>query len=480
MVVRERLEETEPKASKKRIENIIDACLDPNLFGPWFKDMSNWVAWFAFLRTAFGLELKKEHRIIYEQCTKRSEAPTQQFDEIWLVIGRRGGKSRVLALIAVFMACFFDWTPYLAPGERATIVIIATDRRQARIVLRYIRAFLEGVPMLRDMVEVFKAESFDLDGQVTIEVHTATFRGVRGYAIPCAIMDEIAFFRSENSFNPDYEIIEAVRPGMASMPKPILVCASSPHARRGELYKNYKKYFGKNDPNILVWQAPTKRMNPTISQKVIDAAYARDPSKAAAEFGAVFRTDVETYVKEEALIACTIPGRMELPPSSEHNYKAFTDPSGGSEDSFSLAIAHREGDKAVLDLLREIKPPFSPDDVTKDYCNIIKRYHTSYVMGDRYAGEWPRERFRKHGVIYEVCTKVKSDIYRDLLPLINSTTAELLDDPILFNQALGLERRTGRGRGDSIDHAPGAHDDIINAGAGALVMVTGMGPIDVW
>jgi hypothetical protein len=38
----------------------------------------------------------------------------------------------VLALIAVFLACFCDWAPFLSPDERGTIMVLAADRRQAR------------------------------------------------------------------------------------------------------------------------------------------------------------------------------------------------------------------------------------------------------------------------------------------------------------------------------------------------------------
>jgi hypothetical protein len=89
--------------------------------------------------------------------------------------------------------------------------------------------------------------------------------------------------------------------------------------------------------------------------------------------------------------------------------------------------------------------------------------------GDRYGGEWPREVFRKHGIEYVVSDRAKSDLYRDLLPLLNSGRIELLDQPKLFAQLIGLERRTSRGGRDSIDHAPGAHDDLANALAGCAV-----------
>ena len=84
--------------------------------------------------------------------------------------------------------------------------------------------------------------------------------------------------------------------------------------------------------------------------------------------------------------------------------------------------------------------------------------------------EHRRDAFRRHGIAYAVCDKPKSDLYRDALPLLTSAKVELLDDPRLASQLLALERRTSWGGRDSIDHPPGAHDDVVNAAVGALVM----------
>jgi hypothetical protein len=92
------------------------------------------------------------------------------------------------------------------------------------------------------------------------------------------------------------------------------------------------------------------------------------------------------------------------------------------------------------------------------------------VQGDHWGGEWPREQFRKHGVQYEPSKKTKSDIYLEFLPLLNSHRVELLDHTRLIAQLTQLERRTARSGHDSIDHPKGAHDDVINSAAGALVM----------
>jgi hypothetical protein len=459
--------------------SIIDAMDDPHLFAKFFRDPTTWAAWRAFLCALFGLPMTPEQLVTYKQCTGRDAPPSNGFIEAWLCVGRRGGKSFVLALIACYYGCFRNWLPYLGPGERATIMIIAADRRQARVILRYIKGLLQ-VPMLRELIEGETQESVDLANRVTIEVHTASFRTTRGYAIAVALVDELAFFSTdENSAEPDREVINALKPGMAQFQNAaMLLCASSPYARKGELWRTYNKFFGKSDAPALVWQAATRTMNPSIPQSVIDAALADDPASAAAEYGAQFRIDIESFVSIEAVNACVSSGVHERAPQRRtYSYVGFVDPSGGSADSMTLCVAHyvHNQEVVVVDALREVKPPFSPEAVVDDFATLLKSYGVAKVVGDKYAGEWPREQFSKLGVIYEASAAPKSDLYRDLLPLINSRRIELLDNNRLVSQLCGLERRTARGGKDSIDHAPGGHDDVANAVAGAAVIATQLG-----
>lgn len=230
----------------------------------------------------------------------------------------------------------------------------------------------------------------------------------------------------------------------------------------------YRKNGGRDDARVLVWRGSTETMNPTTDRALIAEAREEDPVAAATEYDAEFRTDIAAFVAREVVDACTPPRRHELPPISGTTYFAFTDPSGGSADSMTLAIAHREGERATLGAVREVRPPFSPESVVREFAALLKTYRLHAVTDDRYAGEWPRERFREHGIAYELSEKPKSDLYRDALPLLNSGRVELLDLPRLTAQLIGLERRTARGGRDSIDHAPGAHDDLANAVAGAL------------
>ena len=445
---------------------IIDITQDRHLFKAWFKHRNDWRAWFVFMRALFALPIVTEEDLaIFRACTGRDNPPGILAREAWLCIGRRGGKSFVLALIAVYVAVCIDHRKYLAPGERATIPIIARDRDQARIIFRYITALL-AVPMLAKLVERQTRSSFDLSNSVTIEVHTASFKSPRGLAVCCALLDEIPFWpTTDDAADPDVDVIAALRPAMAQFPNAMLLCASSPYARRGALWEAHRKHFGKDNDPVLVWQAPTQTMNPTIPQRVIDEAFERDPADAEAEYFAQFRSDIEG--NRDAVDACVDVGTYERPPSPGLKYVAFTDPSGGSSDSFT--VAHKDADTLFLDAIREVRPPFSPEAVISEYASLLKSYRITKVTGDRYAGEFPRELFRKFNITYQLADRPKSDLYRDTLPLINSRRVALLDHNKMVSQFVGLERRTARSGRDSIDHVPGAHDDIANAVAGSLL-----------
>jgi hypothetical protein len=415
---------------------------------------------------------------VYQRHTGRSTPPKVPLHEAWLVCGRRGGKSFVLATIAVFLAAFKDWRRYLAPGEVGVIMIIAADRRQARVIMRYCTGLLKAVPMLAKLIEAETRETIELRNRITIEIHTASFRTTRGYTIVAALLDELAYWATdEASAEPDMEVINAVRPGMSTIPDAMLLCASSPYARKGALWNAYRRHFGRDGDEVLVWQADTRSMNPGVRQSYIDRHFAEDVARASAEYGAQFRSDIEGFVAQEVVDAAMMPGRHELPPTRGTSYVAFVDPSGGSSDAMTIAIAHRDRDgRVLLDAVSEKCSPFSPDQVVVEFSGLLKAYGIRTVTGDRYGGEWPGERFRAHGIEYIPSEKPKSDIYRDLLPLLNSGRTELLDLPRLATQLVSLERRTARGGKDRIDHPPGGHDDIANAVSGALLLANAAPP----
>jgi hypothetical protein len=235
------------------------------------------------------------------------------------------------------------------------------------------------------------------------------------------------------------------------------------------LFETYRQHYAQDGP-ILVWSSDSATLNPTIPQRVISEAEARDPASAESEWHGRFRSDLESYVERAAVEACIEPGVRERAPVAGVVYRAFVDPSGGRADAMTLAIGHREGDVAVLDVIRERKPPLDPAGTAREFSGALRPYGVTMATSDRYGAEWVSQAFREHGVVLRPAEKPKSELYRELLPALNSRRVALLDHAKLVAQLTSLERRVGRAGRDAIDHppGPGSHDDVANAVAGVL------------
>lgn len=458
-----------------------EALADPNVFGKILAGDS-WTTWRVLLIAAMGEPLTDAERAVFSEVTGRHHEPGELVDELWALVGRRGGKTRAIAVLGAYIASLNDWRHVLAPGERGSLPIMSATTAQAAKAFSYLVGIFEGSTLLRPLIERQTAEVIGLSNRIDIEIRPASFRTIRGGTAVAAIGDEAAFWSSDVTVNPDAEVLAAVRPALATTGGP-LIMITSPYAKRGSAWDAFRRDYGPNgDPRILVAKGPSRAFNPSLPQAVVDRAMARDPAAARSEYLAEFRDDIAAFVSRDAIDAAIAPGRRELPPMHQVRYVAFVDPSGGSADAMTLAIAHAEGNQSVLDAVRVVKPPFSPDAVAKEFSDLLGAYGLSRVTGDRYGGEWPRERFAAHSVTYVPSERSKSEIYSAFLPLLNAGRAELLDLPQLANELAGLERRTARGGRDSIDHAPGAHDDLANAAAGALVLAADTGGFrpEVW
>ena len=459
--------------------SILEAMDDTHLFAKWFSG-SSWNAWRCFLKALFALPLTDDEMEVFRACTGRTLPPLVQCVYATLIIGRRGGKSRVLGLVAVYLAAFFDWRPYLTSGETGCVVIIAADRRQAGIIFRYVRAMIREVPMLAPLIVRETKESIELSTGIAIEVMTASYKSVRGYTAVCVLGDEAAFWQNDEfSADPDTEILNALKPAMATIPGSMMLVASSPYSRRGVVWRDFRRLWGQDAPNEVCWKASTRTMNPRIPESFIQAELEKDQASATAEYLAEFRSDIEAFIAREAIEAVVVNGRHELPPSHGRPYVFGLDPSGGAgQDSMVLVGAFRDGDMVVQAVIREWKPRFSPDQVAEEASALIKRYGARKCFSDRYGGDWVASSFRAHGISVEYNQKSASELFIEVLPLLNSGKVELLDHPRLIAQLCALERRNTRSTARPlIGHPPGGHDDIACATATALVSAKSRAPM---
>lgn len=471
VVIHDKWRKEQEKIKKEATKpTLLQAFDDEKHFGKFFSPKKSWKNWRTFLKVISGEKLDPDEEALAFECTGQKTFPKAGFDEFYGVVGRRGGKSRIMSFIAAYEATYGGWHKFLAEGEIAQIFVIANDKKQAGIVFRYIKALLTRKypgEILSDT-----GGSLLLDNNVEILVQAATFRGIRGFSTACIILDELAFFRDEYSANPADEIVNALLPSLLEHGK--LIGISTPYAKFGYFYDMHEEYFGKGDEDVLVWKAPTLVMNPSYSKLRMNRAIKKDPVAARAEFDAEFREDLETYLSIDEIKAVTNTDIPMITPQPDIRYMAFTDPSGGKSDSFTLGIAHQEHEengKIVLDRLEEVTAPYNPKEVTKTFCDVLKLYRVSQVTGDRFAGNWCSGAFRENGIYYKESKLNKNELYLDFQALVKMYKVFLLDVKKLSTQLQRLERRTRSGGVDSVDHPPGLHDDVANAAAGVCTLL---------
>ena len=443
-------------------------------FQPW----SEWAAWRAYLKGMYGLPMTAEEAEIFRRHTDR-EPPTTASPELYAIVGRRGGKSAIGALIAVHHAADYDHTPHLRPGEIARSIVLSPTRDQSSTILHYAKGIIDLVPDLHRRVQAHDSGSILFSGSAAVNVYSQSFRNVRSRTACAIILDEFAFLRSDDLANPDTEVLRACRPMLLTLAKhgAVLWAGSSPYSKVGELWRAFRDSFGQ-DGRQLVWKARTVDMHPGVDRGLIEQAFNDDPEAASAEYDAEFRASISNPFDAALVESLARSEPLEIPPQDNIHYIAFCDPSGGAAggDEMTVAIGHRDGKRLVVDLIDAVAGPFAPPTIVARFAETLKRYRVKQVHGDKYAAEWPVAAFSDVGIEYRPALLSKSEIYAEVLPLFSQGAIQLPPDRRMLVQFAQIERRASPS-GDKFDHPTRGHDDRSNAIAGVLAMLDKSGRV---
>ncbi|WP_407152250.1 hypothetical protein [Bradyrhizobium sp. ORS 86] len=448
--------------------NIADAMADSALLGPFYAGTS-WDGWRAIVRGAFALPMTDAEKAFFREVTDR-EPPTKRVRELDVISARRTGKDSIAAGIASYVAATFRPDHRIRAGERPLVMLVGADKAQAKATLSYIKGIFTSVGRFKNLVTRETSDTLELANGIDILVVAADYRLARGRTVLLAILTETAFWQGENSTSSDLEVYRAIVPAMASLgDDAMLLMISSAYRKSGLLYNKWAKHYGKADSNVLVVRARVDQLNPLISKEIVDEALADDAEAARAEWLSEWRSDLADYIDRAEIEACCA-GYTSRPPQPSVTYSAWLDASSGSgADSMCCAIGHCEGDLAVIDVIVEFKPPFQPPWACQQIAEALRSYGITRVTSDKWGLGFVEAEFQRHGITLEYATKVRSDIYREALPVLRSRRAVLPSNDRMINQFCGLERRVRAGGAETIDHPARCHDDVCLVVAGCLV-----------
>jgi hypothetical protein len=435
---------------------------DTRLLGAQLGDISTWSTWLAILKSAFALPLSDEELAVFNSVAGNRPLPKKRVRELWCAAGRRGGKSRIAAMLAVYFALFVQHK--LSPGERGMVLVLAASVDQAKVVFDYTLAFLQNSEVLQREIESSTRSEIRLKNGIIIAVHANSFRSVRGRTLVAACFDEISFWRDDTTATPDKEVYSAVLPSLLTT-NGMLVAISSPYRRTGLLYAKHKRYFGTDSDDTLVVQGSSLTFNKTLDEGAIQAQREADPTAAKSEWEAEFRDDIAGFLDDALIDRAVDHGRpLELPPKAGVHYRAFVDPSGGAAggDAYALAIAHKEQGRYIIDVVRGRRGPFDPSEVTKEFAELCKQYKIHSVVGDAYSAAWCSSAWKRENIAYIQSELNASELYIEALPAFTRGLVSLPDHSVLLRELRLLERSPTRMGREQVTHPRGCHDDHSN------------------
>jgi hypothetical protein len=296
--------------------------------------------------------------------------------ELILVLGRRSGKSMLSSIISAYelyklIARGFPQAYYgLLPSTEIRVLCIANDKEQAEIVYGEINNHVQHVDYFQSSLKrntqsfmkfrtASDAQRFKKDtSKATI---SATFkssiaRGIRGRGCMACILDELAFFVNDGKSSAD-QVYRAMTPSLKQFspkdPKnrrtPIgpsdgrMICISSPDAKDGLFYRLYElsKTGGVASSQMLMIQAPTWEVNPTVDEADYEVERAKDPRAFETEYGAQFSDRVRGWIENaQDLLDCCLEGLRPLGRGAPREPFFAGGDLGISGDGTSISLSH--------------------------------------------------------------------------------------------------------------------------------------------
>jgi hypothetical protein len=426
----------------------------------------------TFLKASDGLPLDQEELDLYCIATGHdSYTPGRFVRNPVLTAGRRFGKTHHVAVPQAIHAAVFRNYENTRPGERPTVLFLATTKDQADIDHRAVVEVFRNSPTLKAFMPIFtRRGTLSLRNAVDVIVQKNDLRSNRGLPVVFCCAEELNFWRSEDdpTQNPAEEVLAAVRPALIQFLFGRLLMVSSPWNKSGPMWSAFSKRLETREP--LCMRMTSMQGNPTLDPALLEAERLRDPDRYEREINAEWLDAASALLPGDALDAAIAKNRHENPPKTGVMYVLGLDAAFRS-DAFAAAWTHAEGERVIVDYVRSWQPqPKRPVNFSVTMDSIIetcKYYGCRKAYADQVANEVIKQKLAQHGIALEQTStggRRASGVYQSLRAKCLAGQLELLDHAELIGQLRRLEIVRTSGGGETCAASSG-HDDIAVATA---------------
>lgn len=287
-----------------------------------------------------------------------------------------------------------------------------------------------------------------------------------GRTAKLVIFDELARFEQTEGKRGAWMVYTSLSRATATFgPHGRRVIISSPIRSDDLLMQLYEK--DRRLPDAIVYKLPTWEMNPNIKFEDLKTELERDPIAFWRDFGCEPSESLAPYFTRLADVKWSetnwIPILLEtnayLPP--QYDYVIAGDPAV-KWDQFGIAIAHRDGDKYIIDGVYALKPEkgqeIDPEQVRRIFKRILERGRFIEAVFDIYMYPELRNWIMHQGIPVRTHIVRKQD-YDDFKEQLYLGNIILPDYEPLKKEMRALTVKNER----KIDHSRGGTKDIIDA-----------------
>lgn len=414
-------------------------------------------------------------------------------NRINLIVGRRGGKTTLAAIVAIYSTIKVNWKPYLTKTPVATVLVLSHSVDLSEEILDILKQLVEGSELLNRLRNLKKKNTtkifhlkvpFIKDDGTTIEyshvrvkVGAASKKTTRGSAVCTLLCDEIAFWNlSEEAAEPDHEILRAARMALLQFKEHgTIIKMSSPGIKQGVLYDEWQKREKiKND--YVQFKAPSWVWNTILGKEEFQAEHRLDPDGFDTELRANFVDSISNFILPEFVDMCVTRGVNFNPPSDDRRtvYSAAID-AAFKGDRFAFCVVGYNEKRITQYVLKywegTKKNPVKIHEVAAYIRTICKQYGLNEIAADQYAFQPMRELFLQYGINLVENTftlPYKRKIYFGLKRQIHNQQIDLLDVPLLHKEIKELVVEQTPSGQIRIGHPQQGSDDLSDATAVAV------------